>query len=322
MPGASIVYLDSATLNAGDVDFGQLSNLGDLTLHLHTSPEETLERCQGAEVVLTNKVVLTREILTKCAESLRYVVVTATGTNNVDLEAAKELGIPVSNVSGYSTEGVAQHVMGMILNFATNMHRYFGEAKQWPESPMFTRLDYPMMELGGKRLGIVGLGTIGSRVAQLAQAFNMEVVALAREGSETVKEGIPRIGADLFFGGADFITLHCPLTPDNKGFINSATLGQMKPTAFLINTGRGPLINEADLITALKSGTIAGAALDVLSVEPPPADDPLINADLPNLLITPHCAWACRESRLRLLKSVVENVRCFLAGETLRNQVA
>ncbi len=322
MPGTTITYLDSATVDAGDVDFGPLEQLGVLTLYPHTRPEECLEHAQGAEILLSNKVMLNRELLTKCAGTLKYVVVTATGTNNVDLDAAKELGIPVSNVSGYSTEGVAQHVMGMILNLGTNMHRYFPEAEEWPKSPMFTRLEYPMMELAGKRLGVVGLGSIGGRVAQLGQAFGMDVVAMAREGQGSSPGEIPRLAKEEFFSTCDYITLHCPLTPENKEFVNAQTLGLMKPTAFLINTGRGPLVSEANLLTALKEGTIAGAALDVLSVEPPPADHPLITGNLPNLLITPHCAWACRESRIRLLEGVTGNIRAFLAGEPVPNRVA
>ncbi len=322
MKSTPIAYLDAATLDAGDINFAPLEALGELTLHRFTAPEQRVERCLACEVVLVNKVVLDRETLTAAQEALRYVVVTATGTNNVDLAAADELGIPVSNVSGYSTESVAQHTLALLLNLATNVHRYAAEPEKWPQSPMFTRLDYPVFELAGKTLGIVGLGTIGARVAELASAFGMKVVALAREGSKSTSGPVPRLENEAFFRECDAISLHCPLTPENERFINAEVLKLMKPGAFLVNTGRGPLIDEAALAESLREGHLGGAGLDVLSVEPPPADHPLLGRDVPNLIVTPHSAWASLESRSRLLEAVCENIRAFQAGAQIPNRVA
>lgn len=316
-----IAYLDTATLDAGDIDFSPLEALGDLTLHRFTKPEERLPRCQATDIVMVNKVVLDREILEQSKDSLKFVVVTATGTNNVDLQAARDLKIPVSNVSGYSTESVAQHTLGLILNLATNIHRYAGEPEAWAKSPMFTRLDYPMFEMAGKTLGIVGLGTIGKRVADLGKALGMKVIALGREGASFEGE-IPRLPHNSFFANADVVTLHCPLTPLNEGFINAETLQLMKPGSILINTGRGPLVDEAALLDALKNGHLGGAGLDVLSVEPPAEGHPLLDSSIPNLIVTPHSAWAARESRIRLLEAVCENIRSFQAGGEILNRVA
>lgn len=322
MPGTPrITYVDAATLDAGDIDFSPLEALGELTLHRFTQPEELEAHASGADIILTNKFVLNRDGLQLLSEHLRYIVVTATGVNNVDLDAARDLGIPVSNVSGYSTESVAQHTIGMILNLATGIHRYAAEAPLWAKSPMFTRLDHPMFELSGKTLGIVGLGTIGKRVAEIAQVFGMQVIALSR-GDTTAEGGVLRVSPDTFYGNADIISLHCPLTADNERFINSETIARMKPGAMIVNTGRGPLVDELAVLDALKSGQLGGAALDVLPVEPPPADQQLLNANLPNLIITPHSAWASVESRTRLLDGVCENIRAFLAEEDIPNRVA
>lgn len=316
-----ITFLDVATTDAGDIDFSPLEALGEFVQHRFTAPEEVVEHARGSEIVLTNKVVLNREALGELAEHLRYVVVTATGVNNVDLDAARDLSIPVSNVSGYSTESVAQHTIGLLLNLATGIHRYAAEAPLWAESPMFTRLDHPVFELSGKTLGIVGLGTIGRRVAELAQAFGMRVIALARDGAESDGE-IPRLASERFFSEADAVSLHCPLTAENERFINSESIGRMKSGAFLINTGRGPLVDELAVLEAVKSGKLGGAGLDVLPVEPPPADQQLLNANLPNLIVTPHSAWASVEARTRLMDGVCENIRAFLAGEEIPNRVA
>ncbi|MFT5466212.1 MAG: glycerate dehydrogenase [Verrucomicrobiales bacterium] len=321
MPAPRITYVDAATLDAGDIDFSPLETLGELILHRFTAPDELIKHAGGSRIILTNKFVLSREGLTALAEHLRYVVVTATGVNNVDLDAARELGIPVSNVSGYSTESVAQHTIGLLLNLATGIHRYAAEARLWAKSPMFTRLDHPIFELSGKTLGIVGLGTIGKRVAELAQSFGMRIIALARGESNT--EGpIPRLKREQFFAEADAITLHCPLTAENERFINAETIEMIKSGAVLINTGRGPLVDEIAVLDALKSGKLGGAGLDVLPVEPPPADQQLLTADLPNLIVTPHSAWASVESRTRLLDGVCENIRAFLADEEIPNRVA
>ena len=321
-----IVFLDAATTSReGDIDFGALEALGNLVLYDHTAPNQTTDRCADADIVLTNKVVVDAAVMDACA-NLKLIQVCATGTNNVALDAARERGISVCNVSGYSTPAVVQHTFALILNLVANVHRFAGEAAEWPKSPFFTRLDHPISELSGKTLGIAGLGTIGSAVADAAEAFGMNVVALAREGSTPDAGGTrPRLQALEFFSGSDIISLHCPLTPDTEKMINAETLAQMPDHALLINTGRGPLIDEAALAQALQSGTIAGAGLDVLTTEPPAADHPLIvaAAELPNLLITPHTAWSSLEARRRLMTGVLGNLTAFTSGDPdLPNRVA
>lgn len=325
---ARITCLDASTLDRGDLDFSPLCELGSLTLHPVTRPEERAARCRESDVVITNKIVLDESVLRACP-NLRYVVIAATGTNNVDLRAAADLGIPVSNVTGYSTASVAQHVLSLMLTLATQVHRYLPEAKKWADSPMFTRLDYPIVELEGKTLGIAGHGAIGSRVASLAQAFGMEVVALDRgKGApspvSTLPAGPLRVNREEFFAGSDFISLHCPLTEETRHMIHASTLAMMKPGAFLINTGRGALVDEKALLHALEEGRIGGAALDVLSVEPPPSDHPLLRAAgrLPNLLITPHSAWASHESRTRLLRTIASHIRTFFETGMAPSRVA
>ena len=317
-----IVFLDRSTVDAGDVSFEPFSALGELILHPVTPPDQILERCQGAEIVLTNKTVLKRETLAECP-GLRLVAITATGTNNVDLAAAKELGIKVTNVRGYSTRSVAQHTICLLLNLATNIHRWAHEPEAWAKSPHFTRLDYPMREVAGLTLGIAGLGEIGRSVADLGSALGMKVIGLQRSGATaSSSDGIFRLPAAEFFGQADFISLHCPLTPETEKLINAETLRLMKPTACLINTARGPLVDEGALLDALRQGIIGGAGLDVLSVEPPAPDHPLLTAKLPNLIITPHTAWATSEARHRLLEGVRRNLSAYLAGEELPDRVA
>ena len=314
-----LVFLDADTLHRDDLDFSGFGEFGELVFHARTRPEETAERLAEAEVVITNKVILNRDLLAGSPQ-LKLVCIAATGTNCVDLEAAKELGIPVCNVSGYSTPGVAQHTFALILTLATSLHRYLPEAQEWTKAPLFTRLDHPVMELSGRTLGIVGMGTIGKEVAKIAQAFGMKVVALARPGASLVGD-IPRLPQEEFFPACEVISLHCPLTPDTEKLIRKETLALFQPGAFLINTGRGPLIDEQALADALREGRLGGAGLDVLSSEPPSADNPLLDTGLPNLLITPHTAWAGKESRSRLLEGIVKNIRGFLAGD-LPNRVA
>ncbi len=316
-----IVFLDSSTVDAGDVSFEPLAVLGELVLHPVTPPDLVRDRCQGADIVLTNKTAVDRDILSACP-TVKLVAVTATGTNNVDLAAARDLGVRVTNVRGYSTESVAQHTLCLLLNLATNMHRLAREPEAWARSPHFTRLDYPMEELAGRTLGIVGLGTIGSRVADLGRALGMRIIALGREGQPASSGDIHRLPAAEFFPAADAVTLHCPLTPQTERLISADVLRSMKPAAFVINTGRGPLVDEDALLAALRDGTIAGAGLDVLSVEPPRPDHPLLAANLPNLIVTPHTAWATTESRRRLLDGVARNLAAFLEGKDLPDPVA
>lgn len=319
-----LVFLDRDTADAGDIDLSALETFGNLRSHGLTSPEETADRLAEAEAVLTNKVVIGSAEM-DAAEKLRLIQVAATGVNNIDLAAAKERGIAVCNVPGYSTPAVAQHVFACLLNLASNVHRYAAEPEMWAQSPCFTRLDYPVTELAGKRLGIVGLGTIGGEVARLGQAFGMEVVALARPGSASASgsgpDGVPRVPREEFFASCDAISLHCPLTPDTEHLINRGTLAAMKPTAFLVNTGRGGLVNEADLLEALRNGAIAAAAVDVISQEPPAPGHPMVADPPANLFLTPHTAWSSREARQRLVGEIARNLEAFLKGEE-RNRVA
>jgi glycerate dehydrogenase len=326
LSAVNIVFLDAATTSReGDIDFGPLQSFGDLILHDHTLAADTAARSENADVLLTNKVVIDAAVMDAC-KNLQLIQVCATGTNNVDLDAASERGIPVCNVSGYSTAAVVQHTFALILNLTTNVHRFAAEADAWPQSPFFTRLDHPISELAGKTLGIAGLGTIGSAVADVAEAFGMKVVALARPGStSTTSADRLRLPAEKFFAESDVISLHCPLTPDTEKMVNAETLQQMPDHAFLINTGRGPLVDEDALLDALRSGVIAGAGLDVLSIEPPAEDHPLIQAtaELPTLLITPHTAWSSVEARRRLMEGVLANIGSFLAGDAeISNRVA
>jgi glycerate dehydrogenase len=311
-----ISFLDASTL--GEVDLDPLSEFGELNIHAVTSPGETAHRLRDTTIAIMNKVVIDADVISS-ATQLKLICIAATGTNCVDLEAAQKAGIPVCNVAGYSTASVTQHTIGLLINLATGMHRYASETSQWADSPIFTRLDYPMTDLAGKTLGIVGLGTIGRSVANAAAGLGMKVIALAREGASS-DGNIPRIARAQFFAQADVVTLHCPLTPQTHQIMNAETLSMMKPSSFLINTGRGDLIHEDDLAAALKNGTISGAGLDVLTTEPPAEDHVLLGNDIPNLLITPHTAWASIESRHQLLDGIVENIRGFLAGRLL-NQV-
>ncbi|MBK1856054.1 D-2-hydroxyacid dehydrogenase [Verrucomicrobiaceae bacterium 5K15] len=305
----NIVFLDTATTDRDDLDLSSLEELGKITYHPLTGPGETADRLAEATIAITNKVVIDEAVLEQCPK-LQLICVAATGVNCIDLEAAERRSVPVLNVSGYSTDSVTQHVFSMLLSLATSLHHYAPEAEQWAESPMFTRLDYPIFDLAGKTLGIVGLGNIGKNVAKVAQSQGMKVIAYARENAEE-SGGIERVSHDAFFAQADVISLHCPLTPDTENFINQETLSLCQPGTLLINTGRGPLIDEQAVAEALRTGQLGGAGLDVLSTEPPAADHPLLASDIPNLLITPHTAWASKESRQRLIEGVAENIKNF-----------
>jgi len=309
----TLVFLDRSTTDRGDLDFTALESLGRLVSYPTSTPAETRERVATADIVLTNKAVLGSAEM-DAAPRLKLVQVVATGVNNIDLEAARARGLAVCNVSGYSTEAVAQHVFASLLNLVTNVHRFAAEPQRWAASPIFTRLDYPVSELAGKTLGIVGLGSIGRAVARIGAAFGMRVVAYARGASDSSGD-IPRLAPEEFFASCDAITLHCPLTPETRHFINAATLAKMKPGAVLVNTGRGDLIHEADLVAALRSGSLRAAAVDVLTPEPPAPDHPFLAAGLDNLFITPHSAWSAVEARQRLLDGIVANIVAFRGGE-------
>mgnify|MGYP006293382215 CR=1 FL=1 len=315
------VFLDSDTLKPDELDPATLEHSGpDWTFYGHTRPQEVAERIADAQVVITNKVVLDRERIEN-AESLRLICVAATGTNNVDLDAAREAGIPVSNVTGYATASVAQHTLALILGLATRWHQYNADVRAgaWSRSHTFALLDHPVVELAGKTLGIIGHGTLGRAVAQLGRALGMTVLIGESLAPDRASPADRTALTDLL-ARSDVVSLHCPQTPETQGLINADTLARMKPGAFLVNTARGGLVEPHALLDALHRGHLGGAALDVLEQEPPPADHLLLNADLPNLIITPHNAWVSRDCRQRLLDGVAENVRAWAEGG-LRNCV-
>jgi glycerate dehydrogenase len=318
-----IVFLDAATY--GDTPLRRFSNRWDCTIYQVTSPDETIHRLSGHSIAVTNKVVIDRPVLSSPeAMDLKLIAVAATGTDIIDREEAAKRGVKVCNVPGYATQSVAQFTMALILELATCAGKYAGAVKsgEWQKSPVFSLLTYRTMELRGKKLGIVGYGNIGLAVAQMARGFGMDVLVGARPGS---KGPIPsdRVSLDQLFGESDVISLHCPLTPETRNLINARTLSMMKPTAFLVNTARGALIDEIALIDALRKERIAAAALDVITKEPPPTDHPIIQAarQMDNLMVTPHTAWSARETRERLLQEVEENISAFLSGKP-RNIVA
>lgn len=286
--------------------------MGEVTVYERTAPEDTMTRAAGAEVVLTNKVLMGREVIAQLPE-LKYIGVLATGYNVVDIEAAKERGIVVTNVPAYSTESVAQMVFAHLLT-VTNRTEHYAEqnrAGRWSRSQDFCYWDTTMTELAGKTFGIVGLGNIGLRVAQIALAFGMKVKALSSK--EMLPNGIEKVGLDELLSAVDVLSLHCPLTERTHHLINKDTLRKMKPSAILINTGRGPLVDDVAVADALAEGRLAAFCADVLTNEPPTADNPLLQQ--PNAYITPHIAWATVEARARLIKVATENVRCFLNGK-------
>ena len=308
-----IVVLDGYTLNPGDLSWDELKSLGDCEIHDRTPSSEIVKRDANAEIVLTNKAPVTRESILSLPK-LKYIGVLATGYNIVDVAAARQRNIPVTNVPTYGTKSVAQHTFALLLELAQHVGHHAQTVRdgRWTKSADFCYWDYPLVELDGLTMGIVGYGRIGKAVAELAAAFGMKVLAT----SATPKHAPTNIQfTDLatLFRQSDVISLHCPLTPQTKNLLNKERLGLMKPTAFLLNTSRGALIDEQALADALNSGRIAGAAVDVLSVEPPPADNPLLRAK--NCLVTPHIAWATRAARSRLMQIAIANVRAFIAGE-------
>jgi len=316
-----ITFLDSSTMDPGDLDLSGLHQFGDCTLHETTNEEEILPNIDEAEIIITNKVNIDSNTISK-STTLKLIVVCATGVNNVDLKAAKENGIPVCNVANYSTPIVAQHTISLLLNLCGNTHKYLGEKDHWPNSPIFTRLAHPVTELNGKVMGIAGAGNIGSLVGEISEKMGMTIQILSRDQSSSSNHPEwPRVSKEDFFSQSDVISLHCPLTEENEHIISTNTLSQMKPTSYLINTSRGGLVNESDLAGALRSSKIAGAALDVLSTEPPENNHPLMSNSIPNLLITPHIAWISLEARKRLLEGVIGNIRSFLSGDP-SNRVA
>lgn len=311
-----IVVLDGYTLNPGDLTWDGLAELGELTVYDRTPPEETVARAQGAEILFTNKVILSKEVLDQLPE-LRFIGVLATGYNVVDLSAAIERGITVTNIPAYSTPSVAQLVFAHILNFTNRVELHATEVRngKWTGHRDFCYQSTPQTELVGKSLGIIGFGKIGRNVAEIARAFGMKILFHNRSHKKDAPVWARQVTMEELFRESDFVTLNCPLTPENKEFVNRKLLSLMKPSAFLINTGRGPLIHEADLAEALNKGIIAGAGLDVLSNEPPHPHHPLLTAL--NCFITPHMAWATLEARTRLMAIAADNLKNFLEGHPI-----
>lgn len=315
----NIVVLDGHTLNPGDLSWDALKALGPCELHDRSPADTVVPRSANAEIILTNKVPLGREQIFALPK-LRYIGVTATGFNIVDAAAARERNIPVTNIPAYGTRSVAQMTFTLLLELCHHAghHSETVRAGRWSASPDWCYWDHPLVELEGLTLGIVGFGRIGRAVAALGLAYGMKVIATSGRAPTEIPAGVALVDLDTLFATSDVVSLHCPLTPQTKELVNATRLAKMKPGAFLLNTSRGALIDEAALAEALNSGRIAGAGLDVLSVEPPRAENPLPRAR--NCVITPHIAWATRAARARLMDTAVANVKAFLDGE-LRNVV-
>lgn len=310
-----IVVLDGHTLNPGDLSWEEIGKLGDLAVYDFTLPEQTVGRIGGAEIVFTNKTVLNASAISQLP-ALKFIGVLATGYNVVDINAASKAGIPVCNIPAYSTASVAQMVFAHILHFTQHVaaHAKSVSKGDWSKSKDFAYWLFPQAELANKTMGIIGFGQIGQAVAKIALAMGMKVIFNNRSPKETGLDA-RQVDLDLLLQKSDFISINCPLTNANHGFINAETISKMKSEVFLINTGRGPLINESDLAEALNSGKIAGAGLDVLSAEPPAKDNLLLSAK--NCYITPHIAWATIEARSRLMKIAGDNLVAFLNGSPI-----
>lgn len=313
-----IVVLDGYGLNPGDLSWDAVSQLGELTVYDRTSSEEVIERSAGAEAILTNKTVITAEIM-EALPDLKYIGVLATGYNVVNIDAAREKGIVVTNIPAYSTPSVAQMVFAHILNIAQQVQHHSEEVRKgrWTNNTDFCFWDTPLIELREKKIGLVGLGHTGFNTARIAIGFGMQVTAYTSKSSLQLPPEIKKRTLDELFSECDIVSLHCPLTDETKELVNAERLRLMKPTAILINTGRGPLVNEQDLADALNAGKLYAAGLDVLSSEPPKADNPLLTAR--NCYITPHIAWASLEARTRLMDILVENIKAFQAGKPVNN---
>lgn len=311
-----IVILDGYTENPGDLSWQSIEELAGpegFAVYDHTPPEEILARMEGAGIVLTNKTPISAGAIAACPE-LRYIGVLATGYNVVDVAAAKAHGVTVTNIPTYGTSAVAQYTMALLLELCHHVGAHSDSVRRgdWARSRDFCYWNFPLVELAGKTMGLIGYGRIGQAVGRLAGAFGMEVLAYTRPEPRQPEPGVEFVSLEELLRRSDAVSLHCPLFPENTGMINGERLSLMKEGAFLLNTARGPLIDEAAVAGALKSGRLGGAALDVVSVEPIKEDNPLLGA--PNCLITPHIAWAARESRARLMDIAAENLKSFLAG--------
>ena len=312
-----IVVTDGHAIDPGDMDWQGFRALGELEYYDRTPPELALPRLREAEAALVNKVVITEELLRGCPR-LRYIGLLSTGYNVVDIAAAARRGIPVCNVPDYGTEAVAQFTFALLLELCHRVgdHSRGVHGGEWCQKTDFCYWNTPQRELAGLVFGVVGYGRIGKAAARIARAFGMEVLACGPHlAPGPLEEGVRAVTRQELFAAADVVSLHCPLTAENAGMIDAAAIAAMKPGVLLLNTARGPLVNEADLAAALKSGRVAGAALDVAAVEPIPPDDPLLGA--PNCILTPHMAWGAKAARQRLMDAAVENLRSFLAGRTI-----
>lgn len=311
-----IVVLDGYAGNPGDLSWEGAEALGECTIYDRTAPTEKLERVKDAEIVLTNKVPFCAEDFEKLP-NLKYIGVLATGYNIIDTEAAKSHGVVVTNIPAYSTNSVAQMVFAHLLNITNSVQHYTDEARAgvWSRNPDFSYQDTQLMELHRKKIGIVGLGNIGKAVARIAIGFGMEVFAYTSKSHFQLPPEIHKMELDELFRECDIISLHCPLTPATNNLVNAERLKTMKPTAILINTSRGPVVNEQDLADALNNGTIYAAGVDVLSEEPAKADNPLLTAR--NCYITPHIAWATKDARIRLMQMTIDNLQAFLNGQPI-----
>ena len=308
-----IVVLDGYGMNPGDLSWDAMRTLGDVTVYDRTAPEQVAERCEDAEAVLTNKVVMTDELMGQLPR-LRYIGVLATGYNVVDTESAKRRGIVVTNIPAYSTDSVVQMTFAHLFNMTNRVAHYAVQNRngKWSSQPDFCYWDTPLSELSGKTMGIVGLGNIGIKVAHLAHMFGMDVFACTSKNAADLPDWVQKTTLEGLLGVSDVLSLHCPLTANTREMINASTLERMKHGALLINTGRGPLVNEHDVAEALRSGQLGGYGADVMCSEPPAADNPLFTA--PNAFITPHVAWATLEARTRLMQMAVQNVKAFVSG--------
>lgn len=315
-----ICILDGYSLNPGDLDWSPVERLGDVTLFDRTPADKIVERAADADIVLTNKVPFSADTLRQL-QRLRFICVLATGYNIIDTEAAARQGVVVANIPAYSTMSVAQMAFAHILNITNHVASYAREVAdgKWTNCPDFCFWDSALTELAGKTMGIVGLGNTGMATARIAVAMGMKVVAMTSKSADTLPEGITPAPLDDVLASADVVSLHCPLTPSTRHLINAASIAKMKPSAILINTGRGPLVDEQAVADALNGGRLAAFGADVLSQEPPRGDNPLLSAR--NCFLTPHIAWATLEARTRLMSTATENVRQFIAGEPVANRV-
>lgn len=313
-----IVVLDGYCLNPGDLSWKEMESLGDLKVYDRTSPAELLERSEGAEVLITNKTLISADDM-EALPQLKYIGVLATGYNVVDVEAAKKKGIVVTNIPAYSTSSVAQMVFAHLLNITQRVGHYADMNRQgkWSDNIDFCYWDTDLIELDGKWMGIVGFGNIGQATARIALAYGMRVGVFTSKSQNDLPEGIIKMDLNELFTTCDVISLHCPLTPSTQEMVNAERLKLMKPNAILINTGRGPLINEQDLANALNESKILAAGLDVLSTEPPTSTNPLLSAR--NCFITPHIAWATKEARIRLMQIAVSNLKGYINGHIINN---